>query len=155
MPTAWEVLWGMDCRRNWGCGKKAHLEKQGHRSSGGMATGAGRGQGPLRSRTALRDSHTQPLPRKAGSFSPRPQTRQFQRRQKDILWEEREKRKHLPCYDPGCEERKGPDVKGSSQLWSFSGTVKFEPPCWDYVYSLKYWKYFNIQMTRKIWLWRV
>ena len=28
----------------------------------------------------------------------------------------REKRKHLPCYDPGCEERKGPDVKASSQL---------------------------------------
>lgn len=30
-------------------------------------------------------SHTQPLPRKAGSFSPRPQTGQFQRRQKDML----------------------------------------------------------------------
>lgn len=48
MKTAWKVLWDMDRRKAWGCGKKAQREKQVHRSFAGVAAGTGRGQGPLK-----------------------------------------------------------------------------------------------------------
>lgn len=59
-------------------------------------------------------------------------TKQLQSsREKDVLWAEKKKtRKHPPYHDPGCGERKGPNVKASSQFWSFSGTVKLEPLNW-------------------------
>ena len=96
----------MDCTKNLGCGKKARLEKQGHRSSVGVTAGAGWGQGPLNDQDCReRQSHTatategRSLLSTAGSLSAnvarcKPGSSSAGRTSS----EKREKRKHLPCY---------------------------------------------------------